>query len=323
MSSLTRTRLRLCACAGAMAMAIAAGAAHAQTAPSDAAPPPVSAVRDPSDPWEGMNRRFFALNTYLDRVAFRPLSVGYKRITPRPIRAGLHNAFANLGEPLVAVNDLLQGRLSDFGRSTGRFVANSTVGLAGLVDVAARGGVPHHDNDFGLTLARVGRVKPGPYLFIPLRGPTTLRDGVGQGVDVALNPFTWIGYPHDTDVGIGSVVIGGLDARASADKDLKRLADMSTDEYATLRSVYLQNRQSQVTGKAADVNALPSFDDPGAPQAGAPAAPGSVSPTGAPAMPATALPGEAGALPHPAGSGSESPAAPPAPASATPSPPTS
>lgn len=285
----------------ALALALA-GAAHAQTgtAPSAAGSPIAAPAPSPSDsdPWEGFNRKSYAFSQWLDRVAIRPGAIFYKRVVPSPIRTGLRNAFQNLGEPLVAVNDAIGLRPSDFARSSGRFVVNSTVGLAGLVDVMAHEGVPHHDNGFGLTLGRLG-VKPGPYIYLPVLGPTTVRDGFGQGVDVALNPFTWINYPHRTGVGISTGIVGGVDLRGQVDDDLKRLKGMSTDEYATLRSFYLQNRQSQITGGVVDVNALPDFDDPGA--AAKQPAPGSVSPTGAP--PQSTLPnapsGDAAALPHP------------------------
>ena len=260
----------------ALAALALAGSAQAQTGFDHAtgqvaAPPPTPAN---ADPFEGFNRRSYAFSQWVDRSAIRPAAIFYKRAIPNPIRSGLHNAFQNLGEPLVAVNDAIQVRPSDFARTSGRFVVNSTIGLAGLFDVMAHEGVPHHDNGFGLTLGRLG-VKPGPYIYVPVLGPTTLRDGLGQGVDVALNPFTWINYPHRTAVGIGTGIAGGLDLRANVDDDLQRLKAMSTDDYATLRSFYLQNRQSQVTGGVIDVNALPEFDDPNA--AGTPpAAPASL-----------------------------------------------
>lgn len=299
----------------ALAILASAGVSHAQTGLTHAAAPAAAPAPSPSDadPWEGFNRRSYAFSQWVDRVAIRPGAIFYKRAVPRPIRSGLHNAFQNLGEPLVAVNDAIQVRPSDFARSSGRFVVNSTIGLAGLFDVMAHEGVPHHDNGFGLTLGRAG-VRPGPYIYVPVLGPTTLRDGLGQGADVVLNPFTWINYPHRTAVGIGTGIAGGLDLRANVDDDLKRLKAMSTDDYATLRSFYLQNRQSQITGGVIDVDALPSFDDPAA--AGTPPAapaPGSASPTGAAPQPAlpNAPAGDAAALPHP--SSPEASPEPPAP----------
>ena len=302
-----------CIAAAAGWMALVASGAHAQAtgpAPAGAATP--AGAADPfavNDPFERVNRRFFAINQVLDRRALRPAAVFYSHAVPRFVRARLRSAFSNLGEPLVIINDALQGHVGTAGRTFTRLAVNSTFGLAGLFDVAAAGGqIPHHDNGFGLTLGRWG-VKPGPYLYLLLLGPSDVRDVAGSGVDAALSPLTWTRYPYDYAVGVGSTVLGGLDARAQADGDLKALRALSTDEYASLRSLFLQNRRAQVTGGTVNINALPDFDDPGA-EGGAgpvttPAAPGSVAPTaGALSAPEPALPGapqgDAGALPSPA-----------------------
>lgn len=290
---------------------LSAGGARAQASAPAPAAAPVAAAASPGDPWEGANRRFFAVNAVLDRRAFRPGAVFYKHAAPRPVRTALRHAFSNLGEPLVAVNDLLQGRFGLAGRTLVRAAVNTTFGLGGFLDVATPGGLPHHDNGFGLTLGRYG-VKPGPYVYLPVLGPSTVRDLAGGGVDVALNPLTWTRYPYDYAVGASSTVLGGLDKRAEADGDLKALKALSTDEYASLRSFYLQNRQAEITGRQVDVDALPDFDAPAG--EAAPAAAGSVSPTpGGLAHPRPDIPtapsGDAGALPAPS-----APAAPPAPA---------
>lgn len=296
------------ACAFLATAALFAGGARAQAPAPAAAPAPVAAAASPDDPWERTNRRFFAVNAVIDRRALRPGAVFYKHAAPRPIRTGLRHAFSNLGEPLVAVNDLLQGRFGLAGRTLVRVAVNTTFGLGGFLDVAAPGGLPHHDNGFGLTLGRYG-VRSGPYVYLPLLGPSTVRDLAGGGVDAALNPFIWTRYPYDYAVGAGSSVLGGLDRRGEADGDLKALKALSTDEYASLRSFYLQNRRAEVTGRQVDVDALPDFDAPdgaaGASPGASPAAAGSVSPTpGALAHPPADIPtapsGDAGALPAPA-----------------------
>lgn len=282
------SRLRRTALAGCAVLALAApSAAFAQ-------------ARTPGDPYEHLNRRIFAFNQVLYRRVFRPAALEWKRVVPGPVRAGLRNALSNLGEPVVMFNDVLQGRAKDASVSLGRFLGNSTVGVAGLFDVAKRGGLPHHDNDFGLTLGRHG-AKPGPYIYLPVLGPTTLRDGIGKAGDVVLNPFTYINYGSRTAVGIGTGISGGLNTFADADDDLQSLKRIATDEYATLRSFYLQNRQAQVDGRDVSVQSLPDFDDPSAPKP-APVAAGSVSPSGAPPIPTTtaAPQGDAAALPHPA-----------------------
>ena len=299
-------------CALLATLALFGSGARAQSPAPVATATPVEGTASLDDPWERTNRRFFAINEVLDRRAFRPGAVFYKHAAPRPIRTALRHAFSNLGEPLVAVNDLLQGRFGLAGRTLSRLAVNTTFGLAGLLDVATPGGLPHHDNGFGLTLGRYG-VRSGPYVYLPVLGPSTVRDLAGGGVDVALNPLTWTRYPYDYAVGASSTVLGGLDKRAEADNDLKALKALSTDEYASLRSFYLQNRQAQVTGRQVDVNALPEFD---APADAAPAAAGSISPTpGGLAHPQPTIPtapsGDAGALPAPA---APAPSAPPAPA---------
>ena len=237
----------------------------------------------PGDPYERLNRRSFALDQVLERRAIRPAAVFYAHAVPSFLRARLRAAFSNVGEPIVLINDLLQGRPATAGRTFARLAVNTTFGLAGFFDVAARQ-LPHHDNGFGVTLGRYG-VRPGPYVYLPVLGPSTFRDLAGSGVDIALNPLTWIRYPKDYIVGPVSTITGGLDRRAQADGDLKALAAQSTDEYATLRSAYLQNRQAQITGEQVDVNALPSFDDPGAAPAAPPAA-SSSAPAAAPPPPA-------------------------------------
>ncbi len=272
--------------------------------------PAAAQARDP-DPFEGLNRRFFALNSYLDRTVLRPVALAWKRNVPAPLRAGVRNFVTNLSEPVVFANDVLQGRATDASVSGGRFVINSTVGIGGLIDVGKRGGLPRHDNNFGATLGRNFKAGPGAYVYLPVLGPTTVRDGVGQVVDILFNPLTWIRYDHQFEAGLAIGAAGGINARADADDELQAIRNQATDEYATLRSLFLQNRAAQIAGKAVDVNALPDFDDPNAPAA--PAAPGSVSPTGAPARPSSpgvAPAGDAGALPRPSSSPDAQPPAP-------------
>ena len=233
---------------------------------------------------------------------------------PEPIRGALRNALSNLGEPVVFFNDMLQGRADDASVALKRFVVNSTAGAAGLADVAKANGLPHHDNGFGTTLGRYGAV-PGPYIYLPVLGPGDGRDLFGSGVDALLNPRTWIGYSARTATGIADTVVGGLNLRADADADLQTLKATATDEYATLRSLYLQNRQAQIRGEAVDVDALPDFDDPNGRTA--PAAAGAASPTGAPPLKrptSGGLAGDASALPQASGPlTSDTPPSPPRP----------
>jgi phospholipid-binding lipoprotein MlaA len=201
----------------------------------------------PGDPLEGLNRHLFAGYLFADRTFIRPVAMAYRHVVPKPVRSGLRNFFRNLGEPLVFVNDLLQLKPGRAFKTFERFIINSSLGVGGLIDVAKSPnlGLPHHDNGFGNTLAYYG-VGPGPYLFLPIIGPTTFRDLIaGQGDDFVL-PLA-IGNPFDRlEYQIPRGVLSGVDDRAESDADFKALLDSAVDPYATLRSVYLQNRAAEI-----------------------------------------------------------------------------
>jgi len=229
-------------------------------------PPAVTARHYHGDPLEGLNRSMFGLHQALDKAVYRPAAMGYKHVVPRPARTGLRHFFSNLTEPVVFVNYLLQLKLGKAAETFARFTINSVFGVAGLVDFARQPGInlPHRDNNFGNTLAYYG-VGPGPYLFLPLVGPTTLRDILGGPVDGAVLPVA-VGKPFNGwEYQIGSGVIPGLDLRAESDVELRTLFAGAVDPYATLRSVWMQNRAAEIAGlhhrKAA--SAVPAeLDDP-------------------------------------------------------------
>jgi len=200
----------------------------------------------PGDPLEGFNRTMFRIQLGLDKSIYRPLAMGYQHILPKPVRGGLRNFFRNLSEPVVFLNDLLQLKPGRAARTLARFTINSTLGLGGLLDVAAsKGNLPHRNNSFGSTLAYYG-VHGGPYLFLPLVGPTTLRDLAGGPVDGAVLPVA-VGKPFtEWRYKITSTVITGLDLRAESDPELRALFSGAVDPYATLRSVWLQNRDTEI-----------------------------------------------------------------------------
>lgn len=220
-----------------------------------------------SDPWEKMNRGFFRVQMGFDRALVAPLARGLGK-TPSPFRVALRNVLRNLGEPLVAVNDLLQGRVGTAASTVGRFGINSIFGVGGVMDVAQRGGIPHHDNTFGTTLGRWG-VGPGPYLFLPLLGPSTVRDAFGGAADIGLNPLSYAQYANKQAIGISTTVVEGLLDRIDAARALAVIEQTSTDPYATIRSFYLQNRQHEITGKEVELEQLPDFDA-GTPETPAP-----------------------------------------------------
>jgi phospholipid-binding lipoprotein MlaA len=260
------------------------------------------------DPYEKINRVSFYFSGALDFLIIRPLAITFKRVTPRPIREVLHNGFSNFGEPAIFINDVAQGHVHQAAKTFGRFAMNSTIGVAGAFDVASGAGLPHHDNDFGITLARYG-VKSGPYIYIPILGPGTLRDGVGLGINYAIDPFTYLRFPQSTAVYWGRTVGNGLDERAAVDKQIKAITANSLDDYASIRSFYLQNRESDITGGKLDIDTLPDF---GAPTGVKP--PSSTPASTSEGAPLPTTPGEPAAASPPPAPPMETPPAPPAPA---------
>ena len=237
----------------------------AQAPPTVAETPEAAPPREPTpeDPWEGANRGVYAVNLKLDKYLFRPVAVTYRRLLPRPVRGGIHNALRNWDEPGVLLNDLLQGRLTDAGHATFRFAVNTTLGLFGVFDIAARRGVTHHENGFAITLGRYG-VAPGPYLFLPFAGPSTVRDLMGAGVDMVSNPLTNIRGIRSKTLEKAQTVASIVDNRAHHDEDLQEIAVSATDPYASLRSIYLQTVKSQINGD--EISLSDSPDIPGAPE---------------------------------------------------------
>ena len=299
-------RLRHIIAVAGFGAALLVGEAHAASA--------ANGPRSPEDPWEKINRRFYATQQNVSRL-FVPVATLYHFLTPGPIGVAIHNMVLNLGEPPVIANHVLQGRLRDAAREILRVTFNSTVGIGGAIDVATPNGLPRKDNDFGVTLGRWG-LGPGPYLYLPLIGPSTLRDLAGAGVDVALNPLTWTRFPGHATLSITSTVVGGLDRQIRAAPQLEANISTAADPYATLRSVYLQNREAQIRGEAATPALEPMEDEPSAnpppapPSSSGPSSSGPSSSEPSSAAPATQTP------PTP-----EAPTAnPPPPAAATPAP---
>ncbi|CUS45402.1 MAG: VacJ family lipoprotein [Pseudomonadota bacterium] len=217
-------------------------------APATTAPVAIRTIdRAPGDPLENFNRKMFSAFQKTDRKFIRPAAMAYKHVVPKLVRSGLRNALSNLNEPIVFLNDLLQLKPGRAVKTLVRFLANSTIGIGGLVDVAKTPAVrlTHHDNGFGNTLAYYG-VGPGPYLFLPFVGPTTLRDLIGGQGDGFVLPVA-VGKPFDRwQFQVPRGIVSALDQRAESDADMKALLDGAIDPYATLRSVYLQNRAGEI-----------------------------------------------------------------------------
>jgi phospholipid-binding lipoprotein MlaA len=271
------------------------GAVYADPVPAKGAPPP-------EDPFEAMNRGFYAGHNGLDRTFFLPLARLYRLLTPGFIGVAIHNGVTNLAEPVVVANDILQGRFKQATHDALRITANSTAGFLGMMDVATPAGLPHHDNDFGITLGRWG-VKPGPYLFVPLLGPTTVRDTVGKVADIFLNPLLYMRFPGHETLEISAPIVSGLDTRYRAETTLTALLSDANDPYATLRSVYLQNREALIRGENAPPPLAPLDDEPPTDQTSPPPA------TGAPPSPDRGRPPTDQTAPPPAPSAAAAPAA--------------
>ncbi len=216
------------------------------------------AVEQAIDPYEGTNRQLYRLNEGLDRAVLRPIAMTYRRVLPRPIRSGVHNAISNWDEPVVLVNDLLQIRLGDAAHTTMRFAINTTFGLAGLFDVASGAGLPHHDNGFGITLGRYG-VKSGPYLYLPFIGPSSPRALIGQGIDFVSNPLTAVSHIRSRVLEAAQTVVGVLDERVGIESELKSVNDEATDPYAYVRSIYVQHVEAQIAGDSAFLDPIPDI----------------------------------------------------------------
>lgn len=194
------------------------------------------------DRFEKLNRGVYKFNDTIDRAALKPVAKGYKKITPSWMRRGIANFFANLEYPITIVNQFLQGKAATGFKDTGRFLLNSTLGIGGLFDVATPVGLEAHDEDFGQTLAVWG-VGSGPYVNLPLLGPSTLRDAPARVVDYFLDPLTY-GDIHWQEEW-GQRVLDLVHTRSellSLDPTLER----AFDPYAFVRDAWLQRREFEI-----------------------------------------------------------------------------
>lgn len=230
-----------------MALLVFSLSACASKPPADD-PDAVADYEQTNDPLEPTNRVFYAINNGLDTVILRPAALAYRYVVPGPVREGVHNVLSNIGTPVQLSNDILEGKPRRAGDTTMRFLINTTVGALGIFDVATKWGYPNHDADFGMTLANWG-VPEGPFLFLPVLGPSNPRDAAGFGVDIALDPFTWIGPKHDTGLTVFNWTRYGLNALDSRERVLDALDQIkktALDPYATFRSLYRQHRHAQI-----------------------------------------------------------------------------
>jgi phospholipid-binding lipoprotein MlaA len=198
---------------------------------------PANSKRVPQDPWESWNRGVYKFNDKLDRAVAKPVARTYVRAVPKPVRTGVSNFFQNLHQTTVMVNDALQGKFKAAANDLARFLLNSTVGIGGLLDPATQAGLDLNNEDFGQTLGHWG-VHPGPFVEIPLLGPSDVRDGAGRGVDIFTGPAHYI---SNQPVSYSLYAVELVDTRAGLlplDETLKNVYD----PYAFIRDAYLQRR---------------------------------------------------------------------------------
>ena len=217
------------------------------------------------DCFESLNRATFALNQGLDKVIFKPVAKGY-RVLPSPIRAGTSNALDNLSTLVTIPNNVLQGEFTKAWINTGRFVVNTTIGVVGIFDVAQMMGFPEYEKeDYGQTLGALG-VGPGCYLVLPVLGPSTVRDTIGSvanvvGGDPWYNVTVANNTQHFSDFDYWSTrVTTGIDFRAKNIDSFENLEKNSIDFYASVRSLYLQDRQKKIANSDAVTEAMDDSD---------------------------------------------------------------
>jgi phospholipid-binding lipoprotein MlaA len=216
------------------------------------------------DPIQALNIQTYALTQAVDTAIVAPAAIGYQRAIPEPIRAGVRHFFTHIALPVVFINDLLQLHPGRAAKTLARFAINSTVGIVGLVDVAKRKGIdlPYRPNGFANTLGYYG-VKTGPFLFVPLIGPTTIRDLIGLIVDRLFLPNV-VGKPFDQPAyAVGATLVGSIDYRAQYDAQLRKI-QAEANPYAAARANYLTRRQAEIDalhGRVAAPNDEPTHVD--------------------------------------------------------------
>jgi len=237
--------------------------------------------RKPGDPLEPLNRTIFKFNDAIDRTVAVPIAKGYQKITPQPLRTAISNFFSNLGDLDNFANSMLQLHITDAAESLMRFAMNSTFGLGGLLDFATPAGLPKHKEDFGLTLGRWG-VPSGPYLVLPLFGPSSFRDGLGYLVDFRANPITYMGWEYKYPL----FFVQFVSVRSDLLGATTLLDQAALDKYSFVRDAYTQQRRSLLRASGAPPAALPDYGDPddsnAAPPDGASGAAPAAAPAGAP-----------------------------------------
>ncbi|WP_093279793.1 VacJ family lipoprotein [Pseudoxanthomonas sp. CF125] len=206
------------------------------------------------DPWERYNRKMHRFNIAADRSVARPVARAYVKVVPAPVRSGVSNFFDNLGQPATAVNALLQGKVKHSAQALGRFVVNSTIGVAGIFDPASRMKLPERDEDFGQTLATWGW-RRSRYFELPFFGPSTVRDAFGIAGDLPLQPLS---YVEADKVRLGLKAIGLIDMRARL-LAFDSLKDEVIDDYLLVRDTWSQHRNFRIKEDTGRDASLPDY----------------------------------------------------------------
>ncbi len=191
------------------------------------------------DPLEPINRAVLNFNFFIDDIAIRPIIKTYKFIAPEPVEKGVSNFFSNLKEPIRTISFIFQGEFYKSFNSIGRFTINTITSL-GTFDLASKVGMEKNETDFGITLAKSG-VSSGPYIIIPIIGPSNLRDFSGDVVEYFVDPIS-NNVPNREYIAISN----GLNERAEVDEELDKIREASSDRYEMIKSIYYQNRNAQL-----------------------------------------------------------------------------
>lgn len=197
---------------------------------------------NPRDPVEGFNRAIFDINDGIDKVFIKPVAQGYELVLPSPVRTGVSNFFGNIDDVFIAVNNLLQGKVPEAASDVSRVFLNTTIGLLGVFDIASEAGLEKHDEDFGQTFGRWG-AGDGAYLVLPIIGPSTVRDGFGQILDIKADPVARMNNVASRNTLLAT---RGINERARILPTDKIVEEAALDRYAYIRDAYLQRRRSKI-----------------------------------------------------------------------------
>jgi phospholipid-binding lipoprotein MlaA len=197
---------------------------------------------NPRDPYESFNRKMFAFNDTVDKVALKPAATAYKSVLPQFVQTGVNNFFGNLADLWTGANNLLQGKGKDGLTDFARFGLNSTLGLLGVLDIGSDVGLQKHNEDFGQTMGAWG-VPSGPYLMLPLFGPSTVRDAAGIPLDIKADPWA---YKEPVYIRNSGIALRAVDQRASVLDASNLMEEAALDRYEFIRDGFLQRRESRI-----------------------------------------------------------------------------